>query len=119
MLMTSFLIASYTQNNNIFTTLNISTLDSIYSAIGAYVLCFTLALIFYFKNPYSFGGGDVKLISAISAFIGIINLSWILCFSFIFSIVFLLIKKEKYLALAPLVFASFILWLFLKILYVI
>lgn len=119
LLMISIFISVYNTENKIFSPLFISSFDSIFSAITGYVLCFTLALIFYFKNPYSFGGGDVKLISAISAFIGIINLSWILCFSFIFSIVFLLIKKEKYLALAPLVFASFILWLFLKILYII
>jgi prepilin signal peptidase PulO-like enzyme (type II secretory pathway) len=117
MLMTSFLIASYTQNNGIFTTLNISTLDSIYSAIGAYILCFALALIFYFKNPYSFGGGDVKLISAISAFIGFANLSWILIFSFIIALFMLILKKERYVALAPLVFISFIIWIFFKILY--
>lgn len=117
MLMISFLIASYTQNNGIFTTLNISTLDSIYSAIGAYILCFALALIFYFKNPYSFGGGDVKLISAISAFIGFANLSWILIFSFIIALFMLILKKERYVALAPLVFISFIIWIFLKILY--
>ena len=117
MLMTSFLIASYTQNNGIFTTLNISTLDSIYSAIGAYILCFALALIFYFKNPYSFGGGDVKLISAISAFIGFANLSWILIFSFVIALFMLILKKERYVALAPLVFISFIMWIFFKILY--
>ncbi len=117
MLMISFLIASYTQNNGIFTTLNISTLDSIYSAIGAYILCFALALIFYFKNPYSFGGGDVKLISAISAFIGFANLSWILIFSFIIALFMLILKKERYVALAPLVFISFIIWIFFKILY--
>lgn len=117
MLMVSFLIAAYTQNNNIFTSINISTLDSIYSAIGAYILCFSLALIFYFKNPYSFGGGDVKLISAISAFIGFSNLSWILVFSFFIALLMLILKKERYVALAPLTFASFILWLFLKILY--
>ncbi len=115
LLMIAIFASVYSTENKIFSPIFISSFDSIFSAIAGYLLCFTLALMFYFKNPYSFGGGDVKLISAISAFIGIINLSWILIFSFLFSIIFLIIKKEKYLALAPLVFYSFIIWLFLKI----
>ena len=116
-LMTSFLIASYTQNNNILSPINISSLSSIYSAIGAYFLCFTLALIFYFKNPYSFGGGDVKLISGISAFVGFGNLNWIFLISFAIALILFLFKKERYVALAPLVFIATIIWLFIKILY--
>ncbi len=115
LLMVSILISVYNTKNEIFSPIFISSFDSIFSAIAGYILCFALALMFYFKNPYSFGGGDVKLISAISALIGIVNLSWILIFSFIFSVIFLVTKKEKYLALAPLVFYSFIIWLFLKI----
>ncbi|MBR1544871.1 MAG: prepilin peptidase [Alphaproteobacteria bacterium] len=117
MLMISILIAVYNTDNKIFSSLYITSFDSIFSAIASYLLCFTLALMFYFKNPYSFGGGDVKLISAISAFTGLVNLSWILIFSFAFAMVFFALKKEKYLALALLVFPSFILWLLLKILY--
>ena len=116
LLMVAFLISVYCQEQRIFTPLNISTLNSIYSAIGAYCLCFILALMFYFKNPYSFGGGDVKLLTAISAGIGMENLSWILIFSFMFALLFFITKKEKYVALAPLVFMSFIVWIFMKIL---
>ncbi len=119
LLLTCFLSAVYNTNYKVFSPLFISSFDSIFSAIAGYTLCFILALMFYFKNPHSFGGGDVKLISAISAFTGIVNLSWILGFSFLFALVFLTLKKEKYLALAPLTFTSFILWLFLKVLYII
>ena len=119
LLMSCIFISVYNTKYEIFSPLFISSFDSIFSAIASYILCFTLALMFYFKNPYSFGGGDVKLICAISAFTGIVNLSWIFVFSFIFAIIFFVAKKEKYLALAPLTFTSFILWLFLKILYII
>lgn len=117
LLMFSILTSVYNTKYEIYSSLFISSFDSIFSAIASYTLCFILALMFYFKSPYSFGGGDVKLICAISAFIGLVNLPWILAFSFIFALVFLLIKKERYFALAPLIFYSFILWLFLKILY--
>ena len=117
LLMIAILINIYCQESSIFSPLNISSLNSIYSALGSYILCFTLALMFYFKNPYSFGGGDVKLITAISAFIGFENLGIILILSFITALSFLIVKKERYVALAPLTFASFILWLIGKILF--
>ncbi len=117
LMMVAFLISAYCQNNKVFSQIYISDLTSIYSAISAYILCFILALLYYFKNPYSFGGGDVKLISAVSAFVGFFDLPWIFLFMFVAGIFYVFIKKEKFLPLAPMIFISFIVWLLLKILY--
>lgn len=116
MLIIAILISVYTQEHNIITPLNISIINSIYSVLFIYILCFTFALMFYFKYPYSFGGGDVKLLIAIAGFTGMENLSIILILTFIFATIFYLLKKEKYLALAPLIFPAFLVWIFIKIL---
>ena len=116
MLIISLLTTIYTQEHNIISPINISINNSIYSMLYVYILCFTFALMFYFKYPYSFGGGDIKLLTAVAGFTGVENLSIILIFTFIFAMIFYTLKKEKYLALAPLVFPSFLVWLFVKIL---
>ena len=116
MIMISILIAIFNQENRINSPLTISSFNSIYSMLYTYILCSTFALMFYFKYPYSFGGGDVKLLTAISGFCGAENLPIILLLSFVFSLVFFATKKQKYFALAPIIFPSFIIWLFMKIL---
>ena len=115
MLMIGILIPVYTEKIGLNTALSISSLNSIYSAIGAYILCFSIALIFYFKKPFAFGGGDVKLLSAIAAFSGFEELGKILAISFAIMFVFCRAKKLKSAPLAPFVFAAFLIWIFWKI----
>ncbi len=105
--MLTFLLSIELKNApiNIF---NIDPIYSILSSIFTYFLCTITALIFYFKNPYSFGGGDVKLLSAIAGFMGMKNIPILLFISFIISTLLVLIKKNKYIKLAPVLFLSFL-----------
>lgn len=109
-----FLLSTQLQNNqiNIF---EINPIYSILSSIITYILCTITALIFYLKNPYSFGGGDVKLLSAIAGFIGLKNIPILLFLSFIISILLFLIKKDRYVKLSPIIFISFLLLTTFKI----
>ena len=116
MILVNFLFLILCEKNNIFSYLNITPIESILSAIIIYVLTSILALIFYFKNPYSFGGGDVKLITAVTVLTGIKNISYIILITFFISLLTTLIKKDKYFALAPIIFISFLIWLFSLIL---
>ena len=114
LLMLGFLFSITVQNSasNIF---DITPNYSILSSILTYFLCSITALLFYFKNPYSFGGGDVKLLSAIAGFIGMKNISFLLLLAFIISSVLFLIKKDKYIKLAPVIFLSFLILIGFKI----
>jgi prepilin signal peptidase PulO-like enzyme (type II secretory pathway) len=109
--MVGFLIAVRTQVASLETALNITPLYSIYSSIYTYILCFGIALAFYFRKPYAFGGGDVKLLSAVAAFAGFEALGKMLVASFLIMAVYSLLKKKKSAPLAPFIFASFLLWL--------
>ena len=71
--------------------------------------------MFYFKKPFAFGGGDVKLLSAVAAFSGFTELGKILMVSFAIMFVFCRAKKVQSAPLAPFVFAAFVLWIFYKI----
>ena len=115
MFMVAFLISAYVAEMNLYFNLSISPLDSIISAIVVYMLCFTIALIYYFKQPFAFGGGDVKMLSALAAFTGLTGMGHILLLSFIFMYIYCKIKGVKFAPLAPFIFAAFLVWLALKI----
>ncbi len=115
LLMVAFLFSATLEKSGIISPINISTLESIYSSIGAYLLCAFLAFLFYFKNPYSFGGGDIKIIAGIAAFTGFKSLGVIFVYSFVIGIITYIFKKERYVPLAPLLFKSFIIWIFISI----
>ena len=115
MLLIGILISIYCKNNDIYSTLIISPINSIISSLSAYILCSSLALMFYFKMPYAFGGGDVKLLTALASFTGFENLGKILIISFLIMLIYCGIKKERFAPLAPFVFASFIIWIFSEI----
>ena len=117
LLLVGFLNAVLCENSHISSTLIISPLNSIFSSLGAYILCSSLALIFYFKIPYAFGGGDVKLLTSLASFTGFENLGKILIISFIIMVGYCGIKKDKFAPLAPFIFSSFILWIFGEIIF--
>lgn len=117
LLLIGFLIAVLSANSNSYSALTISPLDSIFSSLGAYILCSSLALLFYFKIPYAFGGGDVKLLTSLAAFTGFENLGKILIISFIIMVGYCGVKKERFAPLAPFVFSAFIIWIFAEIIF--
>lgn len=117
MLLTGILISIYCKNNDIYSDFIISPINSIISSLSAYILCSCLALIFYFRIPYAFGGGDVKLLTSLASFTGFENLGKILIISFFIMLVYCGVKKEKFAPLAPFIFSAFIIWIFTEFLF--
>lgn len=80
-------------------TLNLIDIAPIQSSIGAvfgYILPTISAYLMFLIRPSKLGGGDIKLLSAIGAWLGIEGLVITICFSFIFFLgkVFLFKQKE-------------------------
>lgn len=119
MLLIGILISIYCKNNEIYSPILISPINSIISSLFTYILCSCLALMFYFKSPYAFGGGDVKLLTALASFTGFENLGKILIISFIIMLIYCSIKKERFAPLAPFIFTAFIIWIFNEIFFII
>ena len=115
MLILGSFILIYTEINNIYLPIITTNLNGIISSLYIYILTTTLALIYYFKNPYSFGGGDVKLLSAIAILIGLKDTSIILIISSIITTILFLIKRIKSIKLAPIIFIAFLIWMFSKL----
>ena len=85
---------------------------AIINALVVYILTSVLALAFYFRHPYGFGGGDVALLAAIAAFIGLEATGFAIVFGSILMTGWCAWKKQRAAPLAPFVFAGVILWLF-------
>jgi len=114
LLILSLFLQIYWNQSGIDNRLIITSLYSIISVINIYGLCTITALVFYFRNQYSFGGGDVKLLSAIAAFAGAFYTAYIVVISAIFMGIFCVIKKQGQAPLAPFVFYAFLLWISLR-----
>ena len=71
-------------------------------ASGGYILSVLSVFItgLFFKNP-QFGGGDVKMLTALGAWIGILGLSYTLILSFLLFIVFNILPIQKKGAYGP------------------
>ncbi len=117
MLLIGILISIYCEKYNIRNTLIITPFNSIISSISAYILCFTISLMFYFKSPYSFGGGDVKLLVSIASFTGFENLGKILVISFPLMFIYCKSKKINFAPLAPFIVIAFFIWFFSSFFY--
>jgi len=85
------------------------------SALGAaagYVLPVIASLFIIKKYPEAFGGGDIKLLSAVGAWIGLINVPVLLIASCIVFGAFCLIKRERAGAFGPAIVISTIVLVF-------
>ena len=85
---------------------------AIISALAAYILTSVLALLFYFRHPYGFGGGDIALLAAIAAFIGLEALGFAIVFGAVFMLAWCIWKKQRAAPLAPFIFLGTLAWIF-------
>lgn len=72
-------------------------------------------LIVYFINPKLSGGGDLKLIGVMGLFLGIYNLIAIMLLNVIFSIIYYIARKDKYVPLGTITSLSFAIYTIIKI----
>ncbi len=74
------------------------------SAVGAmvgYFLPVLASLFVVWKNPSAFGGGDVKLFAAVGAWLGYINLVYVMVGAAVIASIYALIAKKRSLAFGP------------------
>ena len=73
-----------------------STANSALGALGGYIIPVIASLFIIKKHPDAFGGGDIKLLSAVGAWLGFSNIPYIILLScFIFAISCFINKKRQ------------------------
>lgn len=73
-----------------------STANSALGALGGYIIPVIASLFIIKKHPEAFGGGDIKLLSAVGAWLGFSNIPYIILLScFIFAISCFINKKRQ------------------------
>lgn len=87
----------------------LGTIGAAESALGAMVGYFMPALVsllFVWKNKDAFGGGDVKLLAAIGAWLGVENLLYVIILSSIIFIIIAFIRRKRMGAYGPSIAAA-------------
>ncbi len=87
--------------------------DSIVGATGGYVLPIFASLFLVWRNKDVFGGGDIKLLSAVGAWMGLENLLYVIILSCLFFGIYALIGKKRAGAFGPAVTAAVLVVAFL------
>ena len=85
---------------------HIPSAESCAGAVMGFILPLLTSMIMYKKYPEGIGGGDIKMLTAIGAWLGVMGLSATVLFSFIFFLLFSLIKKKKILPYGPALFPA-------------
>ena len=88
----------------LFACVSFSMVSPQESAIGAsvgYFLPTAVSLLFVWKNKDAFGGGDIKLLSAIGAWLGIQSLIYVIILSAVIFAFYALLKKQRTAAYGP------------------
>ena len=95
----------------IFAALSWDAETAIINALVIYALTTILALLFYFRHPHGFGGGDIALLAALAAFIGLEAVGFVIVFGTVFMLAWCVWKKQRAAPLAPFIFLGTIIWL--------
>ena len=89
--------------------------ESVLGAVVGYVLPVAVSLLIVWYKKDAFGGGDIKLLSAIGAWLGIEGLLYVIALSSVLGLVYALIRRQRELAFGPMIALSGIVvafWLF-------
>ena len=81
----------------------ISAYESSVGAAVGYFLPVIVSLLIVWKNKEAFGGGDIKLLSAVGAWLGIEGLLYVIITASILGLLYALIQKTKTLAFGPMI----------------
>ena len=83
--------------------------ESVFGAVIGYVLPVLVSLLIVWRNKEAFGGGDIKLLSAIGAWLGIEGLLYVVALSSVLGLFYGLIRRQRSLAFGPMIALSGIL----------
>lgn len=80
----------------------IVTLDeSVYGALLGYFLPVAVSLLVVWYRKDAFGGGDIKLLSALGAWLGIEGILYVITIAAVLGLIWAIIRKQKALAFGP------------------
>ncbi len=80
---------------------HISGAESALGAVGGYFLPVLVSLLFVWKNKDAFGGGDIKLLAALGAWLGFEKLLYVIVVSAVLFIFYAAIKRQRSGAYGP------------------
>lgn len=75
--------------------------ESALGAIIGYLLPVLVSLLLLYRNKDAFGGGDIKLLSAIGAWIGVEALLYVIAGASILMLVYSILRRKKAVAFGP------------------
>lgn len=90
-----------------------ATINSSLGAIFGYVIPVVASLLLIKKDPNNFGGGDIKILSAIGAWLGLTNIPFVILLSCPIFAISCFIKKQKSGAFGPSIVISSLIILFI------
>ena len=93
----------------------LATTNSSLGAIMGYVLPVIASLLLIKKHPDNFGGGDIKILAAIGAWLGLTNIPYIIILSCIIFGITCFIKRQRTGAFGPSIVLSTLIILFILI----
>ena len=91
-----------------------STANSVLGAIFGYTIPVLASLLLIKKYPDNLGGGDIKILSAIGAWLGLTNIPYVILLSCPIFAVSCYINKQKQGAFGPSIVISALIILFLQ-----
>ena len=83
--------------------------ESILGAVVGYVLPVLVSFLIVWRNKEAFGGGDIKLLSAIGAWLGIEGLLYVVASASVLGLFYGLARRQRSLAFGPMIALSGIL----------
>jgi prepilin signal peptidase PulO-like enzyme (type II secretory pathway) len=87
--------------------------DAVLGAVAGYILPVVASAFLVWKNKDVFGGGDIKLLTAVGAWVGVQNLLYVIILSSVIFGVYALIAKKRAGAFGPAIVAAVIIITFL------
>lgn len=80
--------------------------ESALGAVVGYFLPTGVSLLIVWRKREAFGGGDIKLLAALGAWLGVEGLLYVIALSSVAGIIYALIRRQKSLAFGPMIVAA-------------
>ena len=80
--------------------------ESVLGAVIGYALPVVVSLLIVWRNKEAFGGGDIKLLSAIGAWLGVEGLLYVIVLSSVLGLFYALMMRRRSLAFGPMIALS-------------